>query len=109
MVRQICLFETTDGRRFEAEADAARHERLLQMAEAAADLEDLMLDVLYLSPELQRAVERGDMEFDLVARLAGWMLTPSARADVGEVLRIADGGVPASGRGVGSQAADVQH
>jgi hypothetical protein len=98
MARLISSFETADGRRFKSEAEAVRHERLLEMAEAADGLHDLMIDVLFDSPDVQRALDCGEVEFGFVSRLAAWMVSEPARTAVGEVLRMVEEGIPRSGR-----------
>jgi hypothetical protein len=101
MTRPITLFEAADGRRFASEAGAARHERLLEMAEAAHDPQELMANVLFGSPDVQRAVEGGEVEFRFMERLAGWIASEPARTEVGEVLRMIREGIPRSKRDSG--------
>ena len=98
MARLISSFETADDRRFKSEAEAIRHERLLEMAGAADDLHDLMVDVLFDSPDVQRALDCGEVEFGFVSGLAAWMVLEPARTAVAEVLRMVKEGIPRSGR-----------
>ena|SRR5215211_2007607 len=101
MARPIYVHESADGRRFGSKAEALLHERRLHAAGASADPHDLLVDVLLEGPAVQRAVDAGKVDLDLVAELAGWLLLDPARTAVGEVLRMADEAVARSGRNAG--------
>ena len=86
-------FTASDGKRFGSLAEAARHEVLLRTP--GESLDEILLDALLWCPATERAARSDHSVFDRVEELAAWLVSdPDARISVGEILRVAEEGVP---------------